>query len=250
MYLFRKVALSIVILSCSMSAHAVSFASVVAFIQSLTGTNSALSITTKQTALSANVISTAGVSTGQQFATAAGGIALSNKIVDAMIATDYKLGQPNTSKCVAQQQAGIHVEAESQRDKDAGHLMTTFSSSRISSQVYANQQMLSAHRDLYCTASEAKQGMCELSPNGMQGWDSNYAGAFNEATLAPEAEIAAYAYVTMVSDNRAPAKIDCTDAMCNAAQASQMGLAAISGMAANSLIGQVVDRRQPIITGK
>lgn len=245
----RYLWLFVVLTLYSVSANALSFASVAEFIKSLAGTNSALAVTTKQTAVSANQVASADTAAGQQLATAAASIAMSNNVVDAIVSTDFNLGQPNTSKCIAQQQAGIHVEAESQRDKDGGHLMQTFSASRISSQVYANNQMLLIHRDMYCTASEAKQGMCQLSPNGMQGWDSNYAGAFNEATLAPEAEIAAYAYVTMVADNRAPAKIDCTDNTCNAAQAEQMGLAAISGMAANSLVGQVVDRRQPIITG-
>lgn len=230
--------------------YAGSFASVVQLVKSLNNESSAVAITTKQTSLSANQISASYLASAQQFATAASSIAMSRNVVDAIVSTDPQVGQPNTIKCVAQQQGGLHVEAESQRDKDRGHLMRTFSSSRVTSQANANKQVLSAHRAHYCTASEAKQGMCEMAPNGMQGWDSNYAGAFNEATLSPEAELAGYAYVAMVSDFRAGEKTDCMDVACNAAQANQIGLSAISSMSANSLVDQITDRRQPVITGK
>lgn len=237
-------------IAISSGVHAASFTSVVQLVKSLNNENSAIAITTKQTALSGNQVSASYLASGQQLATAISSISMSNNVVDAIVSTDPKMGQPNTIKCVAQQQGGLHVEAESQRDKDRGHLMRTYSSSRITSQVDANKQMLSSHRALYCTASEAKQGMCEMAPNGMQGWDSNYAGAFNEATLSPEAELAGYAYIAMVSDYRAGSKTDCKDVACNAAQANQMGLSAISSMSANSLVDQITDRRQPIITGK
>jgi len=78
----------------------------------------------------------------------------------------------------------------------------------------------------------------------------NYAGAFSEKTLAPEGEVAAYAYAAMIADARAEANSDCTTTACAAAQSQQLATAALSAMAANAIIGQATDRRMPMLTGQ
>jgi len=234
----------------AMSAHSFSWASVLQFLSSLGNEASALAITTKQTALAAFQESLAAVNANKQLATAMGVIQMSDRLINVFADFNPETGQPDATKCEAQKNTTLHVEAESQKQKDAAHLMQTFAAGRVSTRAAGEVETLAVHRDAYCTVSEAKQGMCTLSANGMQGWDSNYAGAFGEVTLAPEGELAAYAYAGMLADARAEAVIDCKSAACVAASVQQLGSAAASAMAANAIIGQVTDRRVPMMTGK
>lgn len=234
----------------SAPANAFTWASVLQLIKTMSSEASAWAVSVKQTAVAANQESMAELTSKKQLATAIGAIGMSDRVMKSITSFDSELGQPVTIKCAAQQNGKLFVEAESQRDKDASHLMASFASQRVGSKAVADTQRLNMHRDTYCTVSEAKQGMCTLSPNGMQGWDVNYAGAFGEKTLAPEGEVAAYAYAAMISDARAEAQTDCKTTACAAAQSEQLATAAMSAMAANSIIGQVTDRRVPMLTGK
>ncbi|MBK4987423.1 MULTISPECIES: hypothetical protein [Pseudomonas] len=234
----------------ALPAQALSWASVLTFISTMQTEMSAWSVSVKQTALSANVVSQMDADSKKQLANAVGAIEMSNRTMKAVTSFDSAVGQPVTIKCVAQEQGKLFVEAQSQRDRDAAHLMATYASQRVGSRAAADQEALAMHFDHYCTVSEARQGMCALNANGMQGWDSDYAGPFSERTLAPEGEIAAYAYAAMITDQRAEAHIDCNTAACNAAQAQQLATSATSAMAANSLVGQVTDRRVPMLTGQ
>lgn len=250
-----KKVVAVVIAGCGLSvvalpAQALSWASVATFISTMQSEASAWAISTKQTALSANVISQMDNDSKKQLANAIGAISLSDRVMKAVTSFDSAVGQPVTIKCIAQENGKLFVEAEGQRGLDAARLMASYSSQRVGSRAAADQSALAMHRDTYCTVSEAKQGLCALSPNGMQGWDLDYAGAFSEKTLAPEGEAAAYAYTAMITDTRAEAQIDCSSAACNAAQAQQLATAAMGAMAANSLIGQVTDRRVPMLTGQ
>lgn len=234
----------------SVPAHALSWDSVIAFINTLRNEASAWAVSVKQTSVAAHQESQAEVTAKKQLATAMGAISMSDRVMKAVTSFDSELGQPVTIKCVAQQNGKLHVEADSQRQKDAARLMASFASNRVGSKAVANAEVLTMHRDTYCTVSEAKQGMCSLSANGMQGWDVNYAGAFSEKTLAPEGEVAAYAYAAMIADARAEANSDCTTTACAAAQSQQLATAALSAMAANAIIGQATDRRMPMLTGQ
>ncbi|MDR6712146.1 hypothetical protein J2W83_001741 [Pseudomonas hunanensis] len=234
----------------ALPAQALSWASVLTFISTMQSEMSAWSVTVKQTALSANVVSQMDSDSKKQLANAVGTIEMSNRVMKAVTSFDSAVGQPVTIKCTAQEQGKLFVEAVSQRDKDAAKLMATYASQRVGSRATADQAALAMHRDTYCTVSEARQGMCTLNANGMQGWDVDYAGPFSETTLAPEGEAAAYAYTAMITDQRAEAHIDCNSAACNAAQSQQLATSAMSAMAANSLVGQVTDRRVPMLTGQ
>jgi len=234
----------------SLPAQALSWVSVATFISTMQTEASAWAISVKQTALSANVIAQVDNDSKKQLANAVGAISMSDRVRTAVTSFDPAVGQPVTIKCIAQENGKLFVEAQSQRGLDASRLMASYASQRVGSRAAADQSALDMHRDTYCTVSEAKQGLCTLSPNGMQGWDVDYSGAFSEKTLAPEAETAAYAYTAMITDTRAEAQIDCHSTACNAAQAQQLATSAMSAMAANSLIGQVTDRRVPMLTGQ
>ncbi|AGN83379.1 MULTISPECIES: hypothetical protein [Pseudomonas] len=234
----------------ALPAQALSWASVLTFISTMQTEMSAWSVTVKQTALSANVVSQMDSDSKKQLANAVGAIDMSDRVMKAATSFDSAVGQPVTIKCTAQEQGKLFVEAVSQRDKDAARLMATYASQRVGSRAGADQATLAMHRDTYCTVSEARQGMCALNANGMQGWDVDYAGPFSEKTLAPEGEAAAYAYTAMITDQRAEAHIDCTSVACNDAQSQQLAASAMSAMAANSLVGQVTDRRVPMLTGQ
>ncbi|WP_043201321.1 hypothetical protein [Pseudomonas putida] len=234
----------------TLPAQALTWASVLTFISTMQSEMSAWSVTVKQTALSANVISQMDNDSKKQLSNAVGAIDMSDRAMAAVTSFDSAVGQPVTSKCIAQQQGKLMVEAVSQRDKDAARLMATYSSQRVGSRAAADQETLAMHRDNYCSVSEARQGMCTLNANGMQGWDVDYAGPFSEMTLAPEGETAAYAYTAMITDQRAEANIDCTTVACNVAQSQQLAASAMTAMAANSLVGQVTDRRVPMLTGQ
>lgn len=230
--------------------YALSWGSIAAWLKTLNNEQSAWSVSVKQTSVAAHQESQGEVTGKQQLATALGAISMSVRLIDSITSFDPKLGQPVTIKCIAQQNGKLHVEAESQRKKDAARLMASFSSSRVGSKVEAETEVLVMHRETYCTVSEAKQGLCILSANGMQGWDLNYAGPFSEKTLAPEGEIAAYSYAAMLSDTRADIHADCKTAACIAAQYQELEDAAISSMVASSIVDQTTDRRLPMLTGQ
>lgn len=234
----------------ALPAQALSWASVLTFISTMQTEMSAWSVTVKQTALSANVVSQVDSDSKKQLANAVGAIDMSDRVMKSATSFDSAVGQPVTIKCTAQEQGKLFVEAVSQRDKDTARLMANYAAKRVSSRASADQETLAMHRDTYCTVSEARQGMCSLNANGMQGWDMDYAGPFSEKTLAPEGEVAAYAYTAMISDQRAEAHIDCTTVACNAAQSQQLAASAMAAMAANSLVGQATDRRVPMLTGQ
>ena len=95
--------------------------------------------------------------------------------------------------------------------------------------------------------SEAKQGLCELKPNGMQAWDASYSGPFGEQTMTPDVELAAYNYITNVVDTRAPNGINCKTEACTSARLQNMRDTAIGSMVAESLVGQVSMRRSTVL---
>ena len=234
----------------SASAMAISWQSVLTMLRNMQNENSSWAVTTKQTALAANQESQAELNSKKQLANAMGAITMSDRLMRAVTSFDAALGQPSTIKCIAQRDGKLHVESESQAEKDKGRLMATFASTRVGTRAAADAETLGVHRQTFCTVSEAKSGLCELTANGMQGWDANYAGAFGEFTLSAEGELGGYAYAAMVADKRAEAATDCMTLACSAEQSNQLAIAAASAMSMSSLVGQVTDRRSPMLTGE
>ncbi|MCL2875365.1 MAG: hypothetical protein FWF12_03545 [Betaproteobacteria bacterium] len=230
--------------------QAFSWASVVQFLKETEREMSAWAVNVKQTALSANLMGNSERVAKQQLKNAMDAIEIGEKAY--RVAIDYSpvTGQPSSARCTIQRHNAIHVEAQAQRDVDHRKLMTSYAAGRVSSRIEAQSNWLKNHHAHYCTVSEAKQGMCQLTADGMQGWDTNYAGAFMELTLAPEAELAAYDYAASLIDARAEAGIDCESADCVAAQVNHFSFAAAGAMVAHSIVGQAVDRRQPFLSGQ
>ena len=237
------------LLLASPSAQAFSWQSVLQFIQTMQSELSAWAVTTKQTSVSANQQAQSIQTSQQQLATAMGAISMSERVGNAIMSVDANFGQPVTIKCTAQKAASMQVEAWSQVSFDRSKLMGTFASTRVADKSRAERERIALRKDSYCTIGEAKSGMCELKANGMQGWDSNYGGAFGERTLPAEGELAGYAYAAMVADVRAPAALDCKSKACAAAASQQLALAAVGTMAADAFVGQVLERRVPMLTG-
>ncbi|MDR2208490.1 MAG: hypothetical protein LBE22_05905 [Azoarcus sp.] len=250
----QKKILSMVIVamlaSVPLSARAFSWASVLEFLREIENEMSTWAVNVKQTALSANQIGNAERVAKQQLTAAKAIQEIGEKAYRAVVDFSPMTGQPDSIKCTEQHHGAIHVESQAQRDLDQRKLMQSYAAGRVDSRAQAQNNWLKNRRANYCTVSEAKQGMCKLTADGMQGWDTNYAGAFTELTLAPEAELAAYDYATSLIDARAEAGIDCKSADCMAAQISHLGFMAAGSMVANSIIGQAVDRRQPFLSGQ
>jgi hypothetical protein len=232
------------------NAQALSWQSALEWIQTMQSELSAWAVTTKQTAVAANQEAQSRLNAQQQLATAAGAIAMSDRVSRAVMSVDATWGQPVTIKCEAQKDATLQVEAWHQVALDRGKLMATFASTRVADKAHAERERVALHKDSYCTVSEAKSGLCKLTANGMQGWDENYGGAFAERTLPAEGELAGYAYTAMVADTRAPAVIDCQSSSCAAAAEEQLALAAAGTMVADAFLGQVLERRVPMLTGQ
>lgn len=250
---FRQVAslgAACVFILASPSAHALSWMSVLQFIQTMQSEMSAWGVTTKQTALSANQVAQTNLTSQQQLATAIGTIDMSQRVGNAVMSVDASVGQPVSIKCNAQMEAALQVEARSQMSLDRSKLIGTFAASRVADKSRSDRERIALRKDSYCSIDEAKSGVCTLKANGMQGWDSNYGGAFGENTLPAEGELAGYAYAAMVADVRAPAVLDCKSAGCAAAASQQLALSAMGSMAADALVGQVMERRVPMLTGK
>ena len=238
------------LLMTPISAQAFTFQSILEWVRTMQSELSAWSITTKQTAISSNVLAENSKITHLSLATAFGAISMSDRVTKAVMSVDPTYGQPSSIKCTAQKDATMQVEAWQQVSYDRAKLMGTFASSRVTDRSTGDRERYALHRDSYCTVSEAKSGMCALKANGMQGWDVNYGGAFGERTLAAEGELAGYAYAAMVADTRAPAALDCKSAACAAAASEQLAMAAVGSMVADSFVGQVLERRVPVLSGK
>lgn len=230
------------------SAHA-QWQSVMEFIQTMQAEMSAWAVTTKQTAVAANQQAQSHQVSKQQLATAIGAIDMSARVSKALMDVDANFGQPVTIKCVAQKNATMQVEAWQQVTYDRAKLMATYASTRVADRSRAERERVALHKDSYCTVSEAQSGMCTLKANGMQGWDVNYAGAFSQRTLPAEGELAGYAYAAMVSDARAPTAADCSSKACAATASLQLANAAVGTAVADAFLGQVLERRVPMLTG-
>ena len=204
---------------------------------------SALAISVKQSAVSSNQVSDAEMNSRKQLAVAMGAVMTSERVREVVKNYDPTLGQPMLLKCEAQFDRRLQVEVVNQSAKNARVLVSNFAAASTPSRAAAEKAVLTQHREMFCSVSEAKQGLCELKPNGMQAWDSSYSGPFGEQTMTPDVELAAYNFITNVVDTRAPHGINCKSESCTAARLDNMRATAIGSMVAESFIGQLSMRR-------
>ena len=231
----------------SAQAHAFGWASVLSWFMTMQREVSAFAIQVKQNAVAANQISDAEMNTRKTLAVAMGALMTSDRVREVVQNYDPLLGQPMLLKCEAQFDRKVQVEVFNQASKNTREFVSNYSTASAVSRAAADQDVLAQHRELFCTVSEAKQGMCELKPNGMQGWDASYSGPFGEQTMTPDVELAAFNYITNVVDTRAPSGINCKSEACASARLQNMRDTAIGSMVAESLVGQVSMRRSTVL---
>lgn len=232
-----------------LSAFAFSWQSVVQWARGMQSEMSAWAVVTRQSALSASVVADNGRQAAQQLATAMSAVSGAGRLNADLLSVDGRLGQPQALLCEARRASDFSVAASEQAARDRGALMSSFAASRTAPGSPAGQ-IWQRRRASYCTLAEARAGVCELRPNGLQGWDANYAGAFSQWTLAPEAELAGLDFALTVSDVRGESLGRCKAAACASAASVDLQALAASSMAAQSLVGQVTARRVPALTGK
>lgn len=242
-----RIAVVTALVGISAQAHAFGWASVLAWFQTSQREVSAIAIQTKQNAVAANQISDAEVNTRKQLAVAMGAVMTSERVREVVKNYDPALGQPMLLKCDAQFDRKVQVETFNQAAKNTRVFVSNFASASTPSRAGAQRDVLTQHRELFCSVSEAKQGMCKLNPNGMQAWDASYAGPFGEQTMTPDVELAAFNYITNVVDTRAQNGINCKSEACSAARLENMQETAIGSMVAESLVGQLSMRRSTVL---
>lgn len=233
-------AVALVLVSTQASAQ---WATVVSWFTTSQRELSALAISVKQSAVSSNQVSDAEMNSRKQLAVAMGAVMTSERVREVVKNYDPTLGQPMLLKCEAQFDRRLQVEVVNQSAKNARVLVSNFAAASTPSRAAAEKAVLTQHREMFCSVSEAKQGLCELKPNGMQAWDSSYSGPFGEQTMTPDVELAAYNFITNVVDTRAPHGINCKSESCTAARLDNMRATAIGSMVAESFIGQLSMRR-------
>ena len=223
----------------------VTWASVVAYLRNMLREGEAWSMVVSQSSLSAEQVAETYKQSTQQLARA---IDLQRKEeLLTKVVSDYgaETGQPDSVGCVAHVNARRHVQAQVQAEQDGARLIENFSQIHAKRAMERRREMLERLKGTYCTVSEARQGICTLQGNGMQGWDRNYAGAFSKGTLGPEEEIAAYDYAHMVSVVDGDEIADCEGAACEKNRLDAMRRAAMSSMVAGVLVEQATSRRTP-----
>ena len=225
------------------SAHAFSWASIVAWFTTMQREVSAIAIQTKQNAVAANQIADAEVNTRKTLSVAMGALMASERVRDVVRDYDPQIGQPMLLKCNAQMERGLQVDAFNQAARNTRLFVSSYATVGADSRVTAQRDVLQQRRELFCSVSEAKAGLCELKPNGMQGWDTMYDGPFGNLTMTPDFELAAANYIANLADIRAPKSIYCKSEACATAQQKQIESVAIGSMVAASLTGQLSDRR-------
>lgn len=227
----------------TISAEAHAWASVVAWFVTMQREVSSLAVSVMQGGVSANQISDAEVNSRKTLSVAMGALTTSDRVREVVKNYDPNLGQPMLLKCEAQLDRTLQVEVTHQANKNALGFVTNFASASTSSRADADRDTLDQHRDFFCSVSEAKQGLCELKPNGMQGWDSSYSGPFGQLTMTPEGELAAANYITNLVDARPPEGINCKSQACSSARLEYMQVTALGSMVAESLVSQLSARR-------
>ncbi|WP_244986293.1 hypothetical protein [Serratia symbiotica] len=237
----------LIIASIPSTGFAASWASVTELVNTMQQGMSALAVETKQAALAANQQSLMVANAFKTLSTSRGSVQMSNRVVDSYVDFNPSTGQASSNGCQAHMQNSYALQANELSAKNQLALMQNYSAKRYGAQSEADAERMSIHNDTYCSASEAKAGACNLKANGMQSWDSNYAGAFNQDTLSPEAELAGYAYIANIADQRVSTADQCTSTACQTATLAQLQSTALNSMVANSLIGQLTERRIPEI---
>ncbi len=245
--LIQRVCVATVIALASSHASAFSWAAVLAWFQTTQRELSAIAIQTKQNAVSANQISDAEVNSRKTLAVAMGALMTSERVREVVKNYDPMLGQPMLLKCDAQMERAMQVAVFDQAAKNTRGFINAYASAGTPSRAAANKDSLVQHRELFCTVSEAKQGLCELKPNGMQGWDASYAGPYGEDRVTPDVELAAYSYVAHLADTRPAKGINCKSEACAVAKLKHMEQSAIGSMVSTSLIGQLSERRSTFL---
>jgi hypothetical protein len=223
------------------------WASVAAWFMTMQREVSAVAIQVKQNAVAANQVGDAEMNTRKQLAVAMGALMTSERVRDVVQNYDPLLGQPMLLKCDAQFDRKVQVEVFNQASKNTLAMVSSFAAASVPSRAAADKDVLTQHRELFCSVSEAKQGLCELKPNGMQAWDASYSGPFGEQTMTPDVELAAYNYITNVVDSRVPDGINCKSEACSSARLQNMRDKAIGSMVAESFLGQVNFRRSIVL---
>lgn len=232
--------------SLSAEAHA-SWASALAWFATMQREVAAVAIQVKQNAVYANQISDANVNSNKQLAAAMGALMTSERVREVVQNYDPVFGQPMLLKCDAQFDRQLQIETFHQSSKNTLEFVSNFAVASAKSRVAADQGMLEQHREFFCSVSEAKQGLCDLKPNGMQSWNSSYAAPFGEQTLTPDVELAGFNYISNVVDTRATDDINCKSEACASARLKNMRDTAIGSMVAESLVGQLSMRRSTVL---
>lgn len=238
----RRAAAVAALVGVSAQAHA-QWATVASWFTTSQRELSALAISVKQSAVASNQIADGEMNSRKQLALAMGAVMTSDRVREVVKNYDPTLGQPMLLKCEAQFDRRLQVEVVNQAAKNTRVLVSNYAAASTPSRAIAERDVLNQHREMFCSVSEAKQGLCELKPNGMQGWDASYSGPFGEQTMTPDVELAGYTYITNLADTRAPHGINCKSEACTAARLDNMRATAIGSMVAESLIGQLSMRR-------
>lgn len=245
------VAIGAAILGASPLANAqVSWRSVVEYLRVMLTEGTYWKLVGNQTRVSANRQVEVQQKTNQQLAGAFDLIRKQERLTDAVRDHGAATGQPKSIGCAELEHADLALRARQQATLDAARLMQSFSDSRQRSGLQSGDAILQKHKGEYCTVSEARQGICELKGNGMQGWNRNYAGVFSSETMSPEAENAAYDYAELVSAPAGDEVIECEGAACEHNRQASLAQTAVSSLVAGTYVGQATSRRSPVMTGE
>lgn len=228
----------------------VSWQTVVQYIRMMLTEGTHWKLVANQTRISADRQVEAQQKSNQQLAGAFDLIRKQERLTDAIRDHGAATGQPESIGCAALEHADLALRARQQATLDAASLMQSFADSRQHSAVQTRAEIMKKLKGEYCTVSEARQGICELKGNGMQGWNRNYAGAFSFETMSPEAENAAYDYAELVSSPVRDEVIDCEGAACDHNQLTSLGQKAVASLVAGTYVEQAASRRSPVLMGE
>lgn len=187
-------------------------------------------------------------SSAKMVANSMAGVDMVDRYINVKIDHHPRTGLPLSNKCAAVQTQNHVVDAADMSRRDRHALQASFAVNRyIPASDWFTQQH-ERHTELYCSVSEAKQGMCELKPNAMQGFDSNYAAVTSEPTLSPEMELAGYDYITNLVYETNSIPKDCATEACQIHLVNDQRRRAVATMVSYTLLDQIASRR--VTTGE
>lgn len=208
--------------------------------------SSALQINTKQTAIGANQIVDNQTRNSQMIVAGIQSVDKNFQMKKAILESGTNLALPDSAFCsaiVEREQTDLNRDL---KDFNVKQYMNDLSGKMYSHSSDEEKAPYAMHFATSCSVEEAKMGVCNLIPNGLQYGDIDSSFVFSRSRLSEPQATVALNYSSISSNNVVPvALMSCTSASCLDFHNKYMAGSAMSSLATYSNTNNVLSRVSP-----